>query len=268
MPEAFFEQNVCECGGGSWPAWQTIADKIYCMCVQERPDRREESAKNFHKAGLCSLVTYYRPPKDPAGARAGSWEAHREITKRAIQEGCRRVLIFEDDVCFSEKDTTPTTVALVSHKMSQLRKPWDLFFLGHFPIAPCYPVTLDFSIWRVRSLMIHAYVLNLQGSWAKWVCENGPAQNLRFLDAYAFAQAKAYACFPMFVFQTNSPSTHDRRNEGLWKRMINYCIEQCEQTAPIAEKVCYNLFFLICWILFFRVCCLSQKAILQFGSGR
>lgn len=96
-------------------------DKIYCINLAERPDKREKMQKKFDKLGIevewFTAVKYdFAPRIVPAMINAGVAKfnpampyefgaamSHYTVIKKAFLEGHAQVLIFEDDVMFDKK---------------------------------------------------------------------------------------------------------------------------------------------------------------------
>jgi hypothetical protein len=79
-------------------------------------------------------VTFYRPDKHPKSGFIGSWASHRDVAIDALQRGCARTLICEDDVLFTRR-IRPATLRAVERALNALPPDWMIFFLGHWPLA-------------------------------------------------------------------------------------------------------------------------------------
>tara|TARA_B100000131_G_scaffold51593_1_gene46238 strand:- start:1766 stop:2440 length:675 start_codon:yes stop_codon:yes gene_type:complete len=102
-------------------------DKIYCINLDHRKDRWEESVEVFDKFGIDDVERfegYYIQP-----GIIGCTKSHYEIVKLAKQNNYKNVLIFEDDVKILRDDA----VDIVSRCMEQIEKhniEYDMLYLG------------------------------------------------------------------------------------------------------------------------------------------
>jgi glycosyl transferase family 25 len=99
-------------------------DKVYCVNLDERPDRWENALKEFKKVGLEN-VERFSAIKHDKGA-IGCRESHLAIIRKAKEEKLNNVLIFEDDVLFVDSN-----IPHLSPTLDQLKNiDWSLFYLG------------------------------------------------------------------------------------------------------------------------------------------
>lgn len=99
-------------------------DKIYCINLDERPDRWKQALNEFKKVGIENVERFsaFKHEKGAIGCR----ESHLGIIRKAKEEKLNNVLIFEDDVLFIEKN-----IPLISKTLDDLKSTnWDLFYLG------------------------------------------------------------------------------------------------------------------------------------------
>jgi len=99
-------------------------DKIYCINLDDRPDRWEQALNEFKKVGLND-VERFSAVKHDKGA-IGCRESHLNIIKKSKDDKLNNVLIFEDDVLFIESN-----IKFISETLEQLKNTdWSLFYLG------------------------------------------------------------------------------------------------------------------------------------------
>lgn len=99
-------------------------DKIYCINLDERPDRWEKALIEFEKIGIKNVERFsaFKHEKGAIGCR----ESHLSIIKKSKEENLKNVLIFEDDVFFIEEN-----LLNIPKVLSDLKNiDWDLFYLG------------------------------------------------------------------------------------------------------------------------------------------
>jgi len=99
-------------------------DKIYCINLDERPDRWEQSLEEFEKVGIKN-VERFSAIKHEKGA-IGCRESHLKIIEKSKNENLNNVLIFEDDVFFIENN-----LKHINKTLDDLNDiDWNLFYLG------------------------------------------------------------------------------------------------------------------------------------------
>jgi len=115
-------------------------EKIYCINLDRRPDRWEESLKEFEKLNInverVSAIDGQTiiPPtgfRYPVGAFA-LLLTHIQIIQNAIRNGYKNFLLFEDDVTFIDD-----FYEKFNAKIQYLPNDWDMFYLGGNHIFHC-----------------------------------------------------------------------------------------------------------------------------------
>jgi GR25 family glycosyltransferase involved in LPS biosynthesis len=199
------------CNGSIDPAqaldWSFL-DGVYCISLKSREDRAIAVAAQFHKAGLCQRVLFYRPLRYPGRGYIGSWESHRAVAEHARQRGYRTTLIFEDDVQFVRR-LSPRSVRAIGRAIKGLPPDWMIFFLGHWPLWSYF---VRPNVLRTSSGCAHAYIVSPR--LLQWLHEHPwgtPGIEKRRLVGKALDAAYAmlpatYALFPMIATQSVSRS--------------------------------------------------------------
>lgn len=93
------------------PIWRRI-DRIYCITLADRPDRRRTARDQFARVGLDQRVAFHTVQRHPDNAEQGIFESHRACLAKGLAEGARHVLIFEDDVVFGPVDPAGLAAAM------------------------------------------------------------------------------------------------------------------------------------------------------------
>ena len=130
-------------------------DSIVCINLYERNDRMEECLKVFEKLKIPGIKRFHRH----VDGKRGCHESHLSVIKEAYDEGCRNVLIFEDDIMpspeYSEK------YIIEAGKFVNNNKNWDIFYLGHQPnVFFSESTVVENNIMKCFSTLTHAYVLS------------------------------------------------------------------------------------------------------------
>ena len=100
-------------------------DKIYCISVPSRTEKRERAVRQFESIGILDRVFFFDAiMQDPSWV--GCRESHRACIREAKDDGAENVLIFEEDVFFLHRDFS----ALDSALNSLSKFDWEVFTLG------------------------------------------------------------------------------------------------------------------------------------------
>ena len=187
--------------------WSAV-DAAYCISLQEREDRAQSVATQFHRVGLCRLVRFYRPNRHPEAPIAGIWESHRTVLADALRRGYDTVLVMEDDVKFV-RWYGPRMSRLVMKVARSLPERWQIFYLGHWPLKMRF---LSLNLVKTHSACTHAYIANT--SLMRLMADQ-PYGSVKLasligkgVDAYYATLGQTYAFFPMVAIQNATASDH------------------------------------------------------------
>lgn len=101
-------------------------DEIYCINLDDRPDRWEHAKQEFTKAGIIDKVKRFSAIKESDG-RVGVIKSNLAIVKLAKEKKLKNVLVFEDDVKFIVDDVQKTLQTSIDQAKGIN---WYLFYLG------------------------------------------------------------------------------------------------------------------------------------------
>lgn len=178
-------------------------DKIYCISLDERTDRRAEAESQFCSVGLRERVEFFIAKKYPHNCEQGIFESHIACIKKGIESGAETILIFEDDIQFDgfQAGSLKNSIDFLSANSH-----WDAFFLGC--LVSGSKKTENHSVVRIkyRSLS-HAYVLNRRFAG---VLAEKPWQGLAYDDILNASNERFFAIYPLFAFQSNSPTDNSK----------------------------------------------------------
>jgi chloramphenicol 3-O-phosphotransferase len=181
-------------------SWQYF-DKIYCISLQERPDRQNEARIQFEKVGLSHKVEFVAVEKHPHNTEKGIYEAHMACIRNGVRAGADNIVIFEDDIFFERfsREKLKCCIDFLSAKTH-----WNILFFGCLVSGSKRTKHQCILKIKYRSLA-HAYVLNRP--FAEALLEM-PWRGIAFDDVLRALGKDSYAVYPSFAFQSNSPTSN------------------------------------------------------------
>ncbi|MFH1981162.1 MAG: glycosyltransferase [Pseudomonadota bacterium] len=178
-------------------------DRIYCITLHERPDRRRSAEAAFRELGLLDRVLFYVARRHPVDPEQGIFESHQACIRSGLDAGAARIAVFEDDVVIERYSP---------HRLSQCLDylkscpQWDLLLFGALVTGSRRtenPATLSV---RYRSLS-HAYVVNRP--LARQIAEM-PWRHAPYDAMLQRLASHCYAVYPAFAFQSDAPTDNRR----------------------------------------------------------
>ena len=183
----------------STPDPWSFFDKIYCISIDTRIDRRTEAKKQFAAAGLLQRVEFVLVSKHPTDRERGIYQSHLSCLKKGLQAGAEHILIFEDDVLLKN---FPPQRLLDATAFLRNSPDWQGFFLG--AITGKVDKTAEPAVSAIRyRCLAHAYALNRP--FAEHISKL-PWQNIPFDELLRREGRKFYALSPMIAFQGGASS--------------------------------------------------------------
>jgi len=137
-----------------------LFDKIYCINLDSRPDRWEECLDEFKKIGIADQVERF-PAAVLEPGNAGCTKSHYEIIKLCKENKFKNVLIFEDDVTFTNSDV----LGAIENTISQLEAKnlvYDMIYLGgNLEQDTLRNYNIDSNLAKISSCKTtHAFLIN------------------------------------------------------------------------------------------------------------
>ncbi len=171
-------------------------DRIYCISLKERPDRRVSAAAEFAQVGLGDRVEFVSVRRHPESSEQGIFESHMQCLETGLAAGAQTIAVFEDDVIF--RRYCPETLMGCIDWLSS--RPWDALFFGCL-VKKSWRIESRAAVGiRYRSLA-HAYAVNrpfAEHLAAKhW---DGKAFDALLRDE----QGHYFSVYPCFAFQSGS----------------------------------------------------------------
>jgi hypothetical protein len=178
-------------------------DRIYCISLDVRTDRREEAKNQFSRVGLLERVEFAIGTKHPIDSNQGIYESHMTCIRNGLQAGARNILIFEDDILFER--FSPSILKQCLDYLSTVPD-WNLFFLGC--LVRSSKRTANANVLKVRyRCLAHAYAVSRR--FAEVLIEK-PWQGSAFDDMLSTFEQGCYAVYPSMAFQSSSPTDNTK----------------------------------------------------------
>jgi hypothetical protein len=178
-------------------------DRIYCISLDERTDRREEAKIQFSRVGLLERVEFSLVRKHPTDCEQGIYESHMACIRNGLQAGARNILIFEDDILFERfsGNTLQSCIEFLSAVPC-----WNLLFLGC--LVKSSKRTANTNVLQVRyRCLAHAYAVSRK--FAEVLIQT-PWRGLAFDAMLSTFKQGCYAVYPSMAFQSSSPTDNNK----------------------------------------------------------
>ncbi len=172
-------------------------DKIYCISIDTRIDRRTEAKKQFSACGLEDRVEFVIVQKHPANQEQGIFQSHILCLKKGLEAGARHILVFEDDILIKNFHPEPLSNAL-QFLGGTLR--WEAFFLGAISSKSTKTTNKNVVAIHYRCLA-HAYCLH--HDFARHI-SNQLWSGIPFDNLLQQQCKKGFALSPMIAFQSSA----------------------------------------------------------------
>lgn len=193
-------------------------DRAYCINLAERFDRRRNAERQFESIGLQEVhfIVGSRPPDEGVFRTQGTHGcalSHARIFRQAKEEGLESIVIFEDDVVFSEDFHARIIPILEDLKKVE----WDLFYFFH-PIKGAFDLKGDRGdvlashpsglLQTAGTVKTHAYAIHsrcldvlIEKTDPSYLSEHLPVE-IRAVDkAIANLDLRFFACRSDLAFQ-------------------------------------------------------------------
>jgi GR25 family glycosyltransferase involved in LPS biosynthesis len=185
---------------GDWRAF----DRIYCISLNNRPDRYETARTQFKRVGLGDLVEVTLVDKHPSNSEHGIFESHMACLRAGLAAGAERIAIFEDDIIFSRFSPERLRRAV---RFMESDSNWQIFFFGCF-VNSSHKTQYRSVVKVCYRCCAHGYVVSRQ--FARKLVES-PWQNIAYDDLLrSLGTDGAYAVYPGFAFQSASATDNDK----------------------------------------------------------
>ncbi len=188
-------------------------DKIYCISIAERRDRRREAREQFARAGLLEKVEFILVKKHENDRELGIYQSHLSCLQKGLAAGAEHILIFEDDIIF--KKFSPARLEEACEFLGG-RPEWNMLFLGGIVRGSRKTSRKSVAMINYRCLA-HAYGVNRK--FAEELVRK-PWRGIPFDNLLGRINREFYAVCPMFAFQSNSRSDNQTTLIDKRRRML------------------------------------------------
>jgi hypothetical protein len=174
-------------------------DRLYCISLREREDRRQSALYEFSKVGLANRVEFIIVERVSNDFEREVYESHMLCLQKGLKAGANNIVIFEDDVEFDRFN--PESLGKCTAFLKQ-HPAWKVFLLG--ALIRSSARTTESFVQKVRyQSLTHAYVVNRHyAETIAYVPWSGIVNDTLFRPL----TDDVYAIYPMCAFQKNFTS--------------------------------------------------------------
>lgn len=181
------------------PSVWNFFDRLYCVSLRSREDRRQSALKEFSKVGLADRVEFVLGEPHPYNMEEGVYESHMLCLRKGLEAGAKHIVIFEDDVEFDRFDSERLRSCT---EFLQQHPQWKVFLIG--ALIRSSRKTSNPSVQKVTyQSLTHAYALNRD--YAETLAYE-PWQGIVNDTLFRPLTDDVYAIYPMCAFQKNLTS--------------------------------------------------------------
>ena len=178
-------------------------DRIYCISVDERKDRRESVRAQFSRVVLNGKVEFFIVRRHPSNIEQGIYESHMACLRKGLEAGAERIAVFEDDVVFDRFD--PDRLCQCTRFLSA--RPWNVLLFG--ALIGSSRKTAEAAVQEVEyASLAHGYALNRP--YAETLAYEPWRPGIASDTLFRPPTDRVYAASPMFAFQSNSSSDNEK----------------------------------------------------------
>ena len=188
-------------------------DRIYCISLTEREDRRQSAAAAFAKVGLTGKVEFVIVQRHPFNVEQGMYESHTTCLRKGLEAGAERIVVFEDDIVFDRFDAERFNQC--TQFLSE-NPDWKVLLLGAL-IRSSQRTTNPFIQKVGYQSLAHAYALNRP--YAETIAYQ-PWQGIIIDTLFRPLTDHLYAVYPMIAFQNDFASDNEYQGLERFRRLF------------------------------------------------
>jgi GR25 family glycosyltransferase involved in LPS biosynthesis len=181
--------------------WE-LFDRIYCISLKERRDRRAAARQQFERAGLGDRVAFHTVDKHPEDTEQGIYESHLSCLRAGLAAGAETILVFEDDILLGPRDAQ----LAVRLSAALAIEGWEMLCLGAL-VDGSSPTEAP-GVRRIRyRALAHAYAVT--AATARRLVRI-PWEGVAYDGMLRREIDQAYALYPAIAFQSDAASDNEK----------------------------------------------------------
>ncbi len=193
-------------------AWDYF-DRIYCITLHGRPERRRSAENAFRHLCLLDRVIFHAAHRHSVDPEQGIFESHQACIREGLAAGASRIAVFEDDVVI-ERYSPERLNSAIDYLRSG--REWELLIFGGLVSRSWHTGNPSVLKVKYRSLA-HAYAVNQRLgqriSDMTW-------QRLPYDVMLQRLAPTTYMVYPSFAFQSDAATDNQRlKNLDRWRRV-------------------------------------------------
>jgi hypothetical protein len=194
------------------PSGWDFFDRIYCISLEEREDRRRAARVQFAKVGLEEKIEFVIVKRHPSNVEQGIFESHMACLRMGLEAGAQNIAVFEDDVVFDRFDAGRLDRCT---KFLAKNPEWQVLLFG--ALIRSSRRTGEPAVQKVGyQSLAHAYALNRPYAesiaYKPW---DGVVADVIFRPL-----ENVYAVKPMFAFQGDMFTDNKYRGLEIFRRLL------------------------------------------------
>ncbi len=214
-------------------------DRIYCITLFSRGDRRALAEEEFRAVGLLDRVHFHVAIRHPSDREEGIFQSHMHCLTEGLAAGAATILVFEDDVFFRGFDQRKLSRACSALKRQGL---WNGLFFGCITDGSRRTEERHLARIDYRTLA-HAYALHRH--FAEEFVKN-QWRGIPFDELLRRKASRFYALRPMCAFQGRAGTDNQRVLIDRTRRMLGG-LPFIQRANELYQN--YKIFFLLAPIL-------------------
>lgn len=235
--------------------WGLFKNRVVCINLDERPDRRVVMDAEFKNVGLSDIVKFYTVKRHAVSGTTGCQTSHIEVLRKARDAGLDWMLVLEDDLEFDIVKLMKSHQIMCEFLAKNTgSKNWDVLFMGMLPMGGLGTDGIvethnDTHIYRVFGSCTHAYIANLHSDKMLAILNSPIVEKLTIYKTfdlhhidhrYMAELSTLLAVYPMFVFQRDELGTDNPLGLGEFVRPSRQIILDNEKYAINTKSMLFN----------------------------